>query len=102
MRMRALFLTPLLILLAACATPSSTQQSLQVACNGYAATLTALAGYRAADRLSDEQVATIDQWRPVLNEACSGEITVTSDLLRIVEAGVLQMIFIETEVRDET
>lgn len=86
---------------AGCASSTSTQQSLQVACKAYAATLTSLAGFRAADRLSDAQVATVEQWRPTLNEACSGEVGATGDLLAVVEAGVLKMIFIEQEVRNE-
>ncbi|TQV80309.1 hypothetical protein [Denitrobaculum tricleocarpae] len=90
-------------LLAGCASSSlSTQESLLIACRGYTATLTSLAGFRAADRLSDDQVATVEQARPILNQACSGEVMATDDLLAVVEAGLIQMIFIEKEVRDES
>ncbi len=89
-------------LLAGCASSISMQENLQIACRAYAASLTSLAGYRAAGRLSEEQVAAVDHWRPTLNEACSGNVTETQDLLNLVESGVVSMIFIEEEVRSES
>lgn len=90
-------------LLAGCAASSvSLQENLQIACRAYAASLTSLAGFRAAGRLSEQQVATVEQWRPTLNEACSGNVENTDDLIGLVEAGVISMIFIETEVRHES
>ncbi|WP_282609478.1 hypothetical protein [Pelagibius sp. Alg239-R121] len=89
-------------LLAGCASSISLQENLQIACRAYSASLTSLAGFRAAGRLTDQQIAAVDQWRPTLNEACSGGITETDDLLNLVESGVVSMIFIEEEVRDES
>lgn len=89
-------------LLAGCASSSPIQENLQIACRAYAASLTSLAGFRAAGRLNEEQVATVERWRPTLNEACSGEVENTNDLIALVEAGVISMIFIETEVRNES
>lgn len=89
-------------LLAGCASSISMQENLQIACRAYAASLSSLAGFRAAGRLTAEQVAAVDRWRPTLNEACSGEVTETDDLLDLVESGVVSMIFIEQEVRNES
>lgn len=89
-------------LLAGCASSISMQENLQIACRAYAASLASLAGYRAAGRLTAEQVDAVDNWRPTLNEACSGDVTETDDLLNLVEAGVVSMIFIEEEVRNES
>ncbi len=89
-------------LLAGCASSVSVQENLQIACRAYAASLTSLAGFRAAGRLTDEQIAAVEQWRPTLNDACSGRIDNTDDLLSLVETGVVSMIFIETEVRNES
>lgn len=89
-------------LLAGCASSVSLQENLQISCRAYAASLTSLAGFRAAGRLSEQQVATVEQWRPTLNEACSGNVENTDDLIGLVEAGVISMIFIETEVRNES
>lgn len=89
-------------LLAGCASSVSLQENLQIACRAYAASLTSLAGFRAAGRLSEQQVAEVEQWRPTLNEACSGDVENTDDLIGLVEAGVISMIFIETEVRNES
>lgn len=89
-------------LLAGCASGISLQENLQIACRAYAASLTSLAGFRATGRLSDQQVATVEAWRPTLNEACNGDVENREDLIGLVEAGVISMIFIETEVRNES
>ena len=89
-------------LLAGCASSISMQENLQIACRAYAASLTSLAGFRAAGRLTDEQVAAVDHWRPTLNEACNGEVMETEELLNLVESGVVSMIFIEQEIRNES
>lgn len=88
-------------LLAGCASAATSQQSLQIACRAYSASLVSLAGYRAAGHLSESQIATVDQWRPTLNQACSGEAADASGLLDLVEAGVTSMILIERELRHE-
>ena len=88
----------LLVGLVGCQTTSYTPaQSLLVSCKAYARTLTALAGYRAAGELTEDQVATVDEWRPILNDACTGEVPVTQDLLTAVEDALLKLIAIEQE-----
>jgi hypothetical protein len=88
-------------LLAGCASGISLQENLQIACRAYGGSLTALAGFRAAGRLSGEQIAAVEQLRPMLNEACSGDIEESAQLLDLVESGVVNMIFIEESIRNE-
>ncbi|MDX2318310.1 MAG: hypothetical protein QNK44_07895 [Hyphomicrobiaceae bacterium] len=87
-------IAPLILLIVACTTPA---QDGLVVCRAYDSSLRALAGYRAADRLSIEQVATVDRWRPVLNEACSGPVSAST--LSVIEQGVFAMIAIEEAVQ---
>lgn len=90
--MRA-FLLAAVVILAGCAT-TNTEQSLQISCRAYDATLRTLAGYRAAGRLDADEIATVDRWRPVLNAACTGE-QAGGDILDQVEAGLFELIAIE-------
>ncbi len=88
--------------LAACAptmgepqTAVTPEQGMQIACRAWAASLTTLAGYRAADRLSEAEVMTVESYRPHLNAACSEDTVATGDLLDQVEAYLIQVLIIE-------
>jgi len=50
------------------------EKSLIAACDAYGTSLDALTGFRAAGRLSAEQVATVDAIRPEANALCSGNL----------------------------
>jgi hypothetical protein len=63
-------------MLSACGYLSSQapEKSLIAACDAYAASLDALTGFRAAGRLSADQVAAVDAARPEANALCSGNL----------------------------
>jgi len=94
MRYREYVLAPLILLLVACTTPA---QDGLIACNAYDGTLRSLAAYRQADRLSADQIATVDRWRPILNEACSQPVS--RETLALIEQGLFAMIAIEEAVQ---
>lgn len=76
--------------LSACTTPA---QDALVVCRAYDATLRTLAGYRAADKLSAEDIATVDRLRPIMNEGCSGPPDAAT--LDAIERGLFELIAIE-------
>ena len=79
----------------------STTEQLLLGCRAYEGTLTTLAAYRKADRLSEDQIRTVDRVRPVLNDACTGEVENASQLLGVVESGLVELMFVESEVANE-
>lgn len=92
--MRKIFALPLILFVFACTTPA---QDGLIACNAYDGALRALAGYRQAGKLSEQDIATVDRWRPVLNEACSQPIS--SETLSVIEQGLFAMIEIQEDAR---
>ena len=89
------FIPPLALVVFAC-TPSLQQAGL-TACEAYNTSLSALAGYRQAGKLSDEQITTVNTWRPILNEACSEPVT--RETLDAIERGLFALITIEEAVQ---
>lgn len=71
-QLAVLFLVP--FLLAACAPGSDAHikayKSVILACEGYATSLTILAQFRDAGKLSDEQIETINFSRPIARSIC--------------------------------
>jgi hypothetical protein len=63
----------------ACTTPAgnklSTEQQVQITCEGIISTVRILAGYRAAGELSDETIKTVSDLMPSTVKLCSGEVT---------------------------
>lgn len=102
--MKKLLILPLaLFLLSGCETLGlnngpNLQEQLLITCKGYSATLTSLAGFRQAGKLSENQIQTVDELRPSLNEACSSNVESTSELVTIVESGLLKLLFVEGTV----
>lgn len=69
----------LTLFLVACMAPGNTPEVNAIArvtqaCATYDATLRSLAIMRAGDKLSEDQIATVDQWRPIMNGICIGEV----------------------------
>ena len=85
----------LALFLTACAGLSAEKQLL-VACQGYASTLTTLAGFKAAGKLGAQEIASVDALRPSLNIIClDGNWTNASAALDIVEDAMFQLIILE-------
>ncbi len=65
--------------MSACTTPSgnrlSTEQQVQITCEGIISTVKILSGYRAAGQLSDETVKTVSDLMPSTVKLCSGKVT---------------------------
>lgn len=97
--MRYLRALALLLVVSACAVDGvSADSRALIACRAYDGALRSLAGYRATGNLSAGQIETVDQWRPVLNDACTGEAT-TADILSQIEQGVFELLLIEEMVQ---
>lgn len=86
------------ILLASCASPQNSEKALLISCAAWDSTLRTLAAYRAADRLSDEDIAEVEAARPILNAACTGNVEPDAALLDRVERTLERMIFIKESV----
>lgn len=91
-----------LLFMTACSTLGVTNWSPEkariIGCSSYAGALTTLAGYRMAGKLSTEEVATVDQWRTVLNPICTAETApTTTSLLDTLEQGVIALITLQKE-----
>lgn len=99
--MRNLLYTPifgLVLFLAACST--STVGKVTVACNGYAATLNSLTAYKMAGSLSDEQIAVVNMWEPMLTAACTGgPENVSSDVLDMIDEAMFALIQVERSAK---
>ena len=98
-----------LMVLAGCATQGDSAgriASLDVdpllACRAYrGATLGVLATLRADDALSDGHVASVDRWRPVLNDICEvASARITFGERDLLEAGLAALIAIEKEASE--
>ena len=92
----------LTLLLGACAGSgnSSEVQAVQrvtQACATYDATLRSLALMRAGGNLSDNQIAMVDTWRPIMNGICTGEVpaTAAAGLLDTAEKALFELSKIE-------
>jgi hypothetical protein len=68
---------------------------LLVTCRAWDTTLRSLAGYRAQGKLTADQVATVDQWRPTLNYACSSGDVNPATSLDAAEKALQQMVLID-------
>ncbi len=65
-------------------------------CMTYDATLRALAGYRAAGKLTIEQIATVDKWRLVVNPICTAPDPPNDPhVLDILEQALIELAVIE-------
>lgn len=85
---------PFVLLVIACTSPA--QEGL-LFCNAYDGSLRSLAAYREAGRLDADQIATVDRWRPILNDACSEPVS--AETLDLIEQGLFAMIAIEEAVQ---
>ncbi|MFD2206649.1 hypothetical protein [Kiloniella antarctica] len=65
--------------MSACTTPEgnklSTEQQVQITCEGIISTVRILSGYRAAGQLSDQTIKTVSDLMPSTVKLCSGEVT---------------------------
>ncbi|MEH6633470.1 MAG: hypothetical protein V7776_21855 [Halopseudomonas aestusnigri] len=80
--LRYIFLTAALMaafFMSACTTTAgnrlSTEQQVQITCEGIISTVHVLSGYRAAGQLSDETIKTVSGLMPSTIKICSGEVT---------------------------
>lgn len=90
--MKALFFAGLLFV-AACANTSTAVLS---ACDTYAATLTTLASYRAAGRLSQAQIERVDAVRAIANPICQSPAPPEgAEVISALEAAILQLAFVQ-------
>jgi hypothetical protein len=72
---------------------------LLVTCRAWDTTLRSLAGYRAQGKLSKEDVATVDKWRPIITESCKGSSTTDIEAaLDAAEQALQQMVLVEQNV----
>lgn len=90
------FLLVIPIVLAACTGPDNSPEVNAInrvtqACATYDATLRSLALIKP--RLSEEQIATVDQWRPILNGICTGEVpdVAADNLLDTMEKALFEL-----------
>lgn len=94
----AVLAAALLLFLAACTPgtgpgpaapdPRAIQLSL---CQGYARSLMALAGYRAAGRLTPEQVDQVDSYRPLFNASCAPGAEPDRSMMDAMEDALINM-----------
>ena len=84
------------IVLAACTAPDNSPEVNAInrvtqACATYDATLRSLALMKP--RLSEDQIATVDQWRPILNGICTGEVpdVAADNLLDTMEKALFEL-----------
>jgi len=92
----------LVLFVAACANADNSPevqaiQRVTQACATYDATLRSLALLRAGGHLSESQIATVDQWRPIMNGICIGEVPdiAADSLLDTAEKALLELSKIE-------
>lgn len=69
--MKKFFIALAVLLLASCATVSQ-EQMFQMACNSVTTSVKVLTGYKAAGSLSADQIARVDEWKPISKAVCSG------------------------------
>ena len=102
--MRNLIYIPIIalaFLLTACAgnesSPEATAyQRITQACTVYARTLKSLAVMRASGSMSEGQVAVVDEWRPLMNAACTSDAPMESgDALDLLERGLFELSKVE-------
>ena len=87
------------LVLSGCAGGEAVQRSPEInaidrvtqVCKVYDATLRSLAVMKP--RLSEEQIATVDQWRPILNGICTGEVpdVAAESLLDTMEKALFEL-----------
>lgn len=84
------------LFLSGCAAPDNSPEVNAInrvtqACATYDATLRSLALIKP--RLSEEQIATVDQWRPILNGICTGEVpdVAADNLLDTMEKALFEL-----------
>jgi hypothetical protein len=106
-KVAALLMLVSLTMLSACATtgqgvPQATAAQLNdpayqllVTCRAWDTTLRSLAGYRAQGKLSKEDVATVEQWRPVLNQSCQSNQADIPAALNAAEQALQQIVIVE-------
>lgn len=91
------------MLMSGCAaidSPEKARARTVLACDGYARTLSTLAVYRQKDRLSAEQIRTVDQARPFFNASCDRAAEpVGPATLDRMESMLLDMAMIQTEMQ---
>lgn len=90
MMRKALAVCALALSVTGCAHKLSPEMVQIVSCEAYSSTLIALAGYRAQHLLSPAQIATVEQWRPTLNAACTAPATGVG-VLDQIEQGVIAL-----------
>jgi hypothetical protein len=97
-------LIALMMLLGACVNPNNTPevqaiQRVTQACATYDASLRSLALMRP--RLSEAAVATVNQWRPVMNGFCIGEVPdlAAEDILGVMEKALFELSKIEGDAK---
>ena len=75
--------------MSACTTPAgnklSTEQQVQITCEGIISTVRILSGYRAAGQLSDQTIKTVSDLTPPTVKLCSGEITDYASALQTLQ-----------------
>ena len=86
----------LVLLLAGCA-GQNVGRDLLLACHAYDGALSSLTVYRAAGRLSEGQIATVNQVRAVANPICMGEPLDLRTALTALETELRRMAVIELE-----
>ena len=97
--MRKFLAIGLVLLLAGCATVAVSPevrdaQRITQACAVYDGTLRSLAIMRAGGKLSDAQIAVVNQWRPILNGICIADDVpdiAASGLLDTLEKALLEL-----------
>jgi hypothetical protein len=77
------------------------EQQLQVACDGAATVVSALADYRAAGKLSEEAVATVEGVRPVVNRICTERAVSTAKALPILQQILDEMVRLKLEAESK-
>ena len=88
---KLLFIPMLAIVLAACSSFGGGQTALAT-CEAYDSALRTLAVMRDVGDLSDSQIATVERWRPILNDVClQGTPPEGSAGLGTLEAGLLAL-----------
>ena len=90
------------LLMGGCAaidSPERARSRTVMLCDSYGRTLSTLAVYRQKDRLSAEQIQTVDQARPFFNSACDENAEpVGPATLDTMETMLLDMVAVQTEV----
>ena len=74
------------------------EQQLQLTCDGIAATVKSLAGYRAAGELSTGQIEIVDNLKPTTIALCNGSVTDYSSALTVLSSSAFTLLTISSEV----